>query len=168
MAPRETKIERAGEVVTEEQDPLREAAAPIVAEPAPDLQLQMLVRLVGQDPQAALPITLVVGGGLLYGDLISHKAWTTDWAHSLRGVDGPGAQLLERFPEQVDQAVAEKQGRPAPQRLPQWIHLRGATAVFGSGGPVVMPLWRGRLTDVSGWSLGKPDSSTDGTGDGHR
>lgn len=154
--------------MSEEQDPLREAAAPILTESVPDLQLQMLVRLVGQDPQAALPVTLVIGGGLLYGDLISHKAWKTDWAHSLRGVDGAGAQLLERFPEQVDQAVAEKQGRPAPQRLPQWIHLRDATSVVGPGGPVVMPLWRGRLADVSGWSLGKPDSSLGATGDDHR
>ncbi|MEW2565719.1 hypothetical protein [Streptomyces liliiviolaceus] len=154
--------------MSEEQDPLRESAAPIVTEPVPDLQLQMLVRLVGQDPQAALPITLFIGGGLLYGDLISHKAWKTDWARSLRGVDGPGAHLLERFPEQVDEAVSDKQGRPVPQRLPQWIHLRDATSVVAAGGPVVMPLWRGRLTDVSGWSLGKPDSSLGETEDSRR
>lgn len=154
--------------MSEEQDPLREAAAPIVTEAVPDLQLQMLVRLVAQDPQAALPITLVIGGGLLYGDLISHKAWKTDWAHSLRGIDGAGAQLLESFPEQVDQAVAEKQGRPAPLRLPQWIHLRDATSVVGAGGPVGMPLWRGRLADISGWSLGKPDSSPGEAEERHR
>ncbi|MFS8197950.1 hypothetical protein ACLVWQ_04605 [Streptomyces sp. CWNU-52B] len=151
--------------MSDEQDPLRESAAPIVTEPVPDLQLQMLVRLVGQDPHAALPVTFVIGGGLLYGDLISHKAWTTDWARSLRGVDGAGAQLLERFPEQVDEVVSDKQGRQAPQRLPQWIHLRDATSVVGPGDPVVMPLWRGRLTDVSGWSLGKPDSSPGITGE---
>ena len=50
----------------------------------------------------------------------------------------------------------DKQGGPGPQRLPQWIHLRDATGVVGGGGAAVMPLWRGRLTDVSGWSLGKP------------
>ncbi|MFJ4834655.1 hypothetical protein ACIP79_32815 [Streptomyces sp. NPDC088747] len=140
-----------------DQDPLHQPAAPVVVEPVPDLQLQMLVRLVGQDPQAALPVTLVVGGAFLSGDLISHEAWTADWARSLHGIDGPGAELLERFPEQVDQAVADKEGRPAPQRLPQWIHLRDATGFAGTGRTVVMPLWRGRLTDVSGWSLGKSD-----------
>ncbi|MGW3644567.1 hypothetical protein [Streptomyces sp. NPDC000878] len=139
-----------------EHDPLHQPAAPIVTEPVPDLQLQMLVRLIGQDAQAALPLTLVVGGCFLYGDLISHEAWAADWAHGLRGVDGPGAQLLERFPQLVDQAVVDKRGHEAPQRLPQWIHVRDATGVTGNGRPVLMPLWRGRLTDVSGWSLGKP------------
>ena len=139
-----------------DHDPLHQPSAPIVTEPVPDLQLQMLVRLVGQDAHAALPITLVVGGAFLHGDLISHEAWTTDWARGLRDIEGPGAQLLERFPQQVDQAVVDKQGRRAPQRLPQWIHLRDATGVTGGGGSAVMPLWRGRLTDVSGWSLGKP------------
>lgn len=139
-----------------EHDPLHQPSAPIVTEPVPDLQLQLLVRLLSQDAEAALPITLTVGGAFLHGDLISHEAWTTGWANSLHGVDGPGAKLLERFPEQVDEVVEEKQGRSAPQRLPQWIHLRDAIGVAAGGGSVVMPLWRGRLTDVSGWSLGKP------------
>ncbi|MDV9175824.1 hypothetical protein R6V09_37620 [Streptomyces sp. W16] len=95
-----------------DHDPLRRPSAPIVAEPVPDLQLQLLVRLLGQDAEAALPITLTIGGAFLHGDLISHEAWTTGWAHSLHDAAG--------------------------------------------GGSAVMPLWRGRLTDVSGWSLGKP------------
>ncbi|MGW1727480.1 hypothetical protein ACWCQK_31755 [Streptomyces sp. NPDC002306] len=140
-----------------EQDPLHQPSAPVLTEPVPDVQLQMLVRLIGQDAQAALPITLVVGGGFLCGDLVSHEAWRADWARSLRGIDGPGARLLERFPEQVDEAVADKRGDQVPQRLPQWIHLRDATGIAGTDGSVVMPLWRGRLTDVSGWSLGRPE-----------
>ncbi|MFJ5265231.1 hypothetical protein ACIQAC_32675 [Streptomyces sp. NPDC088387] len=142
--------------MTTDRDPLHQPAAPVVVEPVPDVQLQMLVRLLGQDAQAALPVTLVVGGCLLHGDLISHERWRADWARSLRGIDGPGADLLERFPEQVDEVVADKQGAVA-QRLPQWIHLRDATAPATPGRPVVMPLWRGRLTDVSGWSLGRPE-----------
>jgi hypothetical protein len=143
--------------VNAERDPLHQPSAPVVTEPVPDVQLQMLVRLIGQDAQAALPITLVIGGGFLYGDLVSHETWRADWARSLRGIDGPGAQLLERFPEQVDEAVADKQGHQVPQRLPQWIYLRDATGIAGTSVPVVMPLWRGRLTDVSGWSLGRPE-----------
>ncbi len=142
--------------MSDEQDPLRQYTAPVVAEPVPDLQLQMLVRLIGQEPRAALSLTLVVGGGFLYGDLISHQTWTADWARSLRSMDGPGAQVLERFPAQVDQAVADREDHPTPQRLPQWIHLRDAVGVTGSSTPLHMPLWRGRLTDVSGWSLGRP------------
>lgn len=139
-----------------DHDPLHQPAAPIVTEPVPDLQLQLLVRLIAQDAQAALPVTLTAGGLVLHGDLISHEAWTTEWARSLHGMEGSGAQLLARFPQQVDEVVEDRQGKAVPQRLPQWIHLREATAVTGGGGSVVMPLWRGRLTDVTGWSLGKP------------
>ncbi|MEV8604993.1 hypothetical protein AB0465_34540 [Streptomyces griseoviridis] len=142
--------------MTVEPDPLHQPAAPVVTEPAPDLQLQMLVRLIAQDDTAALPLTLLLPGGLLHGELISHEAWKADWARGLREVGGSGAHLLERFPEQVDQEVAARQGRQAPQRLPQWVHLRNATSVTAAGDPVVMPLWRGRLADVSGWSLGTP------------
>ncbi|MFF2518270.1 hypothetical protein [Streptomyces sp. NPDC058086] len=117
----------------------------------------MLIRLVGQDPRAALPITLIVGGSFLHGDLISHERWRDDWARGLRGIDGPGANFLERFAEQVDETVADKQGHLVSQRLPQWVHMRDATGLAGIGGPVVMPLWRGRLTDVSDWSLGRPE-----------
>ncbi|WP_329416276.1 hypothetical protein OG802_32285 [Streptomyces sp. NBC_00704] len=142
--------------MTTEHDPLHQPAAPVVTEPTPDVQLQMLVRLIGQDPEAALPVTLTVGGGFLHGELISHEAWTAEWAHSLRTFDGPGARLLKHFPEEVDRAVADRQGHSGPQRLPQWIHLRDATAVSAARHPVVMPLWRGRLADVAGWSLGRP------------
>ncbi|MEU1291156.1 hypothetical protein ABZ439_01775 [Streptomyces sp. NPDC005840] len=141
--------------MTVEPDPLHQPAAPVVTESVPDLQLQMLVRLMSEDDGAALPLTLLVAGGLLHGELISHEAWKADWARGLRGVGGAGAYLLERFPEQVDQEVAARQGAAA-RRLPQWIHLRNATCLGGSGDPVVMPLWRGRLADVSGWSLGTP------------
>jgi hypothetical protein len=142
--------------VSEAEGQIRQSADPVVTEPVPDLQLQMLVRLVEQEPEARLPVTLIIAGGLLSGDLIAHEAWKSDWARSLRDADGPGAKLLERFPEQVDQVVAEKQGHIA-QRLPQWIHLSDAVTVTGAGKQVLMPLWRGRLTDVSGWSLGKPE-----------
>ncbi|MFF1747318.1 hypothetical protein [Streptomyces mirabilis] len=81
-----------------ERDPLHQPSAPVVTEPVPDVQLQMLVRLIGQDAQAALPITLVIGGGFLYGDLVSHETWRAGWARNLRGIDGPGASCWNASP----------------------------------------------------------------------
>lgn len=51
----------------------------------------------------------------------------------LHCIDGPGAQSLQRFPQQVDEAVADKPGNLVPQRLPgEWrvrIQRRRASSV---------------------------------------
>ncbi|MFJ4923854.1 hypothetical protein [Streptomyces sp. NPDC088725] len=132
--------------------------APTVTEPVPDLQLQMLIRLLDKDPRSSLPITLNVPGGVVYGDLIAHEAWKADWATSLRRVETLSAGLLAGFPETVDQAVGELRGEDTGHHLPRWIHLRKATLTTGGVGPAVeLPVWRGRLSDVAGWALGRPD-----------
>ncbi|MFD3442263.1 hypothetical protein ACFWU3_32705 [Streptomyces sp. NPDC058685] len=127
----------------------------VTTEPVPDMQLQLLVRLLAQDPGSSLPMTLSTPGGIVYGDVIAHETWKADWAMSLHRMDGSGAQTLARFPELVDQAIGEMSGSDTPQSLPQWIRLRDVTLVHGPQS-MTSPLWRGRLADVSGWSLGKP------------
>ncbi|MBO3682545.1 hypothetical protein [Streptomyces sp. NEAU-YJ-81] len=134
--------------------PTVQNAPPVITEPVPDLQLQLLIRLLSQDPRSSLPITLYVPGGLLYGDLIAHEAWKADWARSLREMAGSGAHLLAKLPETVDQVMQEKHAEDGSAGLPQWIHLREMTCVTGAANPVTAPLWRGRLADVTGWSLG--------------
>ncbi|WP_328315988.1 hypothetical protein [Streptomyces sp. NBC_00388] len=131
-------------------------SVPTVTEPVPDLQLQLLVRLLGEQLRATLPVTLNIPGGVLYGELIAHEAWKADWAKSLRELGGSGADVMAGFPETVDQALSELHGDEGPHQLPRWIHLRDATLVAGGLNSVALPLWRGRLADVSGWSLGRP------------
>ncbi|WP_411112600.1 hypothetical protein [Streptomyces sp. 029-5] len=143
--------------MTDAAEQARQGATPMVTAPVPDLQLQLLIRLVGEDPKAKLPVTLHTPGGVLHGDLIAHEAWKTEWARDLRQVEGEAAGLLARLPEAVDQVMGELQGEDGPHGLPQWIHLRDVTYLT-SGAPVISPLWRGRLADVSGWSLGKPQA----------
>jgi len=127
-----------------------------IAGPVPDVQLQLLVRLLDQDPRSSLPITLSIPGGPLYGDMIAHEAWKADWAKDLHRMEGAGARALADFPESVDQVVGEMSGEEDAQSLPQWIHLRDVTLLTGALSPVTAPLWRGRLADVCGWSLGNP------------
>ncbi|MFJ8862368.1 hypothetical protein ACIRD8_28555 [Streptomyces sp. NPDC102451] len=128
----------------------------VMTEPVPDLQLQLLIQLLDRELRSSLPITLTLTGGVLHGDVIGHEAWKADWARSLRQVEGEGANLIAEFPETVDQGIRElSTGEGAPQ-LPRWIHLRDATLVFGGTGSLRLPLWRGRLADVSGWALGRP------------
>ncbi|MFJ8887738.1 hypothetical protein ACIRJR_30630 [Streptomyces sp. NPDC102402] len=129
----------------------------VVTEPVPDLQLQLLIQLLDRELRSSLPITLALSGGVLHGDVIGHEAWKADWARSLRQVEGEGANLIAEFPETVDQGIRELgAGEEGAGHLPRWIHLRDATLVFGGTGSLRLPLWRGRLADVSGWALGRP------------
>ncbi|WP_406733216.1 hypothetical protein [Streptomyces sp. NBC_01794] len=95
-------------------------------EPLLDIQLQLLIRLL-----------------------------EAERARSVRQLGGRGAQLLAEFPETVDRSLDEVIGEEAPEHLPRWIHLRDATPA-GAEGPFTVPAWRGRLADVSGWSLTRP------------
>ncbi|MFE4689744.1 hypothetical protein ACFRH6_06770 [Streptomyces sp. NPDC056749] len=131
-------------------------ATPVVTEPVPDLQLQLLIQLLDREQRSSLPITLALAGAVLHGDVIGHEAWKADWARSLRQVEGEGANLIAEFPETVDQGIRELGGGEETSQLPRWIHLRDATLVFGGTGSLRLPLWRGRLADVSGWALGRP------------
>lgn len=137
----------------ERQAPPSGTVAPF--EPLLDIQLQMLIRLLEAEPRSSLPITLHIPGGLVHGDLITQQAWKADWAQSVRQLGGRGAQLLAEFPETVDRSLDEVIGEEAPEHLPRWIHLRDAT-LAGAEGPFTVPAWRGRLADVSGWSLTRP------------
>ncbi|MFE4215581.1 hypothetical protein [Streptomyces sp. NPDC056844] len=128
----------------------------VMTEPVPDLQLQLLIQLLDRELRSSLPITLTLTGGVLHGDVIGHEAWKADWARSLRQVEGEGANLIAEFPETVDQGIRELSTGEGPTQLPRWIHLRDATLVLGGTGSLRLPLWRGRLADVSGWALGRP------------
>ncbi|MFH8755753.1 hypothetical protein [Streptomyces atroolivaceus] len=128
----------------------------VVTEPVPDLQLQLLIQLLDREQRSSLPITLSMAGGVLHGDVIGHEAWKADWARSLRQVEGEGANLIAEFPETVDQGIRELGAGDGTAHLPRWIHLRDATLLFGGTGSLRLPLWRGRLADVSGWALGRP------------
>ncbi|MFI6862384.1 hypothetical protein ACIBKZ_21255 [Streptomyces sp. NPDC050421] len=107
--------------------------------------------------RSGLPLTLTVPAGVLHGDVIGHEAWKAEWARSLRQVEGEGANLIAEFPETVDQGINEMRSAEDLSQLPRWIHLRDATLVLGGSAPIGLPLWRGRLADVSGWALGRPE-----------
>ncbi|MFF3174435.1 hypothetical protein ACFVQ0_17660 [Streptomyces sp. NPDC057900] len=129
----------------------------VITEAVPDLQLQLLIQLLDRETRSGLPLTLTIPAGVLHGDVIGHEAWKAEWSRSLRQVEGEGANLIAAFPETVDQGIQELRGGEDSRQLPRWIHLRDATLVFGGTAPLRLPLWRGRLSDVSGWALGRPE-----------
>jgi hypothetical protein len=134
--------------------------APQIVEPVLDLQLRLLIRVVEQSEDNRVPITLNVAGAVVHGYLASAAAWRTRWVECVGAMAGPGKENLSFFPHQVLEVVDEvESGQERVERLPRWLHLLDVRMVTGSVNTLVdLPLWRGRLADVAGWSLGVPEA----------
>lgn len=133
-----------------------------IVEPVFDLQLQMLIHvLVEQSDENRIPVTLNIPGTIIYGHMVSGSAWRTRWVERVGAMGGDGKDHLSFFPSQLRSALDEvvpESGTDADKPMPRFIHLLDATMVTGAMNTTVeVPLWRGRLADVSGWSIGVPD-----------
>ncbi|WP_454752051.1 gas vesicle accessory protein GvpU [Cupriavidus necator] len=123
-------------------------------QPQVDWHLQTLIRLAN-NMGAEMGITLMVNGTIITGTLISGKAYFEEFA----------ANFAAGWANQDDEArneLREMMAQPAKEYGPDnadipisFIHLRNATVRTPTGS---MPnggiLWRGRLTEVSGFFLG--------------
>jgi hypothetical protein len=127
--------------------------------------------------ELGLGITLFVGGSLVCGKMIPHWQWFEENQKIIRSSDPEdlpeeasfgqifsyfrenslsrrkdlwrARQALEKLPQSVQQIVT------IDDRV-QYIHLADARIFYSSfdGIPSSGMLWRGKLRDVSGWSLG--------------
>jgi hypothetical protein len=134
----------------------------------------------GQDPDLVSLVQLADGYGLEYdivltlagqtvqGTLISARAFAKDMADTAQGQDPDNtlrAGIAARFRKHADElagfGATSKLGELDPEgpdsddlpAMPDvtYIHLRDATASSLSGR--TLPLWRGRISDVVGWTL---------------
>jgi hypothetical protein len=116
---------------------------------------------------AELGLTITVPGATISGILISRRAFRV--AHSAELAEGARGADLHRLARGVEETLAGELALAdalAPDtndldEVPEdltYLHLRAAR--FLSGGALVPSvgrpgaLWRGRLEDVTGWSLG--------------
>lgn len=135
---------------------------PSWSEPVPDGYLWALERLAALDDQNTIPLTLWAGGGIVYGDLISYNAWKTAWEASMTAfARGTGVELLANLPktleEGLDAVLAEVGEERKNDGMPRFLHFRNVKLVGGSHATSCeVSLWRCRLTDISGWSIGRP------------
>ncbi len=117
---------------------------------APDGILQTLVSLA-QTTGLSMSLTLNVSGTTVTGELVGRNSWLDLLALELPGNDGStlGGSLQENFRTDDDDLV--------DYTTYGFIHLRDAKFFVGnkmapgSGGV----LWRGRLSEVSGWCFGE-------------
>ena len=113
-------------------------------------------------------VVLTLAGQVVEGTLIAARAFATAVADTAQGQDpdetlrgGLAARFRKRADELEEFGAASKLGGldpdgPESEDLPsmpdvEYIHLRDATASSLSGR--TLPLWRGRLGDVVGWTL---------------
>lgn len=144
--------------------------------PGEDLLLAVLVQSFNSaaDPEASASITLTAGGLVVSGDLVPAWAWLRDLRGLLSSGSGSAAGgLADVFGMFADDALGDvlikdatrdvqdpsdppANGAADPTTLPITIHLARAQ-VLGAHHHQELPggLWRGRLSHVSGWTLGR-------------
>jgi hypothetical protein len=136
-----------------------------VAYQLPDHVLMALVT-AADTIDMELSVTLHVSGVVVSGTLISEARLYEQLAEALRQVPPPPdmpegalsgpAALATAFDssaeEYREQAELDRSRNEPPPVI--YIHLRDAAVWAPGGEPLPRMLWRGRLSHVSGWSLG--------------
>jgi hypothetical protein len=102
-------------------------------------------------------LTVIVDGAVVSGLAISNKKWADLTSALLNGVF---PQLAEEFADsanflrQANEDMVEQRAAEDRPRVPfKFIHMRDVT-IHNGGGLIRFPLWRGKLSHVSGWSFG--------------
>ncbi|MEU2402789.1 hypothetical protein ABZ609_00385 [Streptomyces rubiginosohelvolus] len=109
----------------------------------PDDLLSRLIKDV-DETGAFLPITIIVNGLLITGEVAPRKAWLK---HNAEQLETPTMNRFARAFEREHDHVAPEE---------QHIHMSGAKAIYGqtmlpnSGGAFRVP-----VSEVSGWTLGE-------------
>lgn len=126
----------------------------LVERPKIDFYLQSLVNMANEHG-SEFGITLVIGGTVITGTLIGGSAYFHTFADTVAAAWPGDEQAKEGIRESLVQpATLYGQGKP-DEAGPSFVHLKNATIRTPSGHlPDGGMLWRGRLTEVSGFTLG--------------
>jgi hypothetical protein len=131
----------------------------VIPDPVRDVYLMSIVAMLDSDEtnRSALSVTLQVGGVLVTGELIGHSRWRNELKAWLATIGGDADSISHLVGVVEDELAAQGQTRS------NHLHLRDAkfitnytTSMEGIApqGPE-RPLWRTRIADVQGWSLGR-------------
>ena len=115
---------------------------------AGDAVLELLSTMA--DRGAVVDITLFSGGQVVSGTLVGRDRWLEQFtARAARG-GGGGRQIAEQV-QALFRAADEQRADARAAR--DYLHLAGAQI---DGTPRIAEglLWRGRISEVAGWSLG--------------
>lgn len=129
-----------------------------------DPELARLVSLINLVDSVEIGLTLHVDGSIVSGMLVSNaqfyrlliKQFDADdlSEHSNPDIGQSFARFFRPSLENAEKFVEEHQASDHPAPLPRHIHLRYAQTLFPNQEPFTQKVWRGRLTEVDGWSIG--------------
>lgn len=133
-----------------EQEPRGgEPLAPEVADPMLDTFVELA------DAGLGVSLTLTLPGGVVTGMLVGRTQWLGLFREALTATGETGAAIGS----QIEQAWLKRMDDEDTTLPYGFVHLQGAKFLLGSSQHSLVPhneglLWRGRLSEVSGWSLG--------------
>jgi hypothetical protein len=130
-----------------------------------DQALEHLVDLIN-NTTAAIPVLLSIQGETIFGHLTGYRGWFDDLATQVEAIPvtaGPDGDALpdgEKITEALGDFLRRFPGPPAeddededgPYYPPTYIHLTNAQIITPAG-RVRAGLWRGRLSEVVGWTI---------------
>jgi len=124
----------------------------------PDALLFALVSLANLNEGISMTITLTVPGGVVSGMLIQNERWLREVAQVIADATGDAeglAGVVRDWHSVLDELDDDLDAGSVTSRPAGYVHLADARVyVGGAGMPNDGTHWRGRLRDVTGWSLG--------------
>jgi hypothetical protein len=113
-----------------------------------DPLLALFARLVN-DTDAEIHVTVAVGGGVVTGGLISQVKWMRLSAETMNATV-PGSGVI---PDELAKMLVSGTTGGTPY---EYLHLKDARYISPTGMMPERPqmLWRGRISEVTGWSWG--------------
>lgn len=120
-----------------------------------DPLLEVFAKLAQDSPEFTMPVTVTVSGAVVTGTLIGRDRWSLEFAEATQTADDTVSVLASAV--QSAFVASDLAGSADEHATYDYLHMRAARYVTGSSltpsGPDGV-LWRGRLRDVRGWSLG--------------
>lgn len=120
---------------------------------APDTALSMLVSTIDRLSDAGVGITVTVGGTQISGRLTARRKWLEEY----RAVLGEDLAFIPAIYDALWDVDDERSETEETPKFSAFLHLAQATTILPGGGRLGGEnfYWRGRLTEIQGWSVGE-------------
>lgn len=124
-----------------------------------DWLLQTVIQLVNNNEGLTFGLTIITHGQIVSGNIIGGKKYFENLGKEIElglGTDNDENPISEQFKKIGDDVYSEEKQKI--DGSPAYIHFGDAKFYFANGEPIPGNkglLWRGRLSEISGFNIGK-------------